>query len=361
MRTTVWTGQATAELVAGFGALTNSYYSGEPINDRRVVEWRHLDNPLGSSTAVELVDGDVHVGRMWIQHQGWSVGSAHVTAANPIDFLILEDHRKLPQFLSLFKSTMKTAHEAADFVIHSSNPVTDDLYRKLMKYEPCTELDGGVVPIQPFAALGAMGRSSLGPLGRLADALARMSWRVAGRLSRWTGVRLVDAPPSADVQDELIARHTAENEICGVRSAEYRAWRYRSVGPIQYQTQWIMVRGTPRGYVVFWDRDVDGVRGRFVIDFVCPGSHAGGIARRVWASLAASASRQGRHGVFFFYNHANSRLRSISTFPLVTVGRERLPQRIPVFIRPSESLQRRVVGPLDWSAGYYTLADFDMF
>ena len=131
---------ADEERVREFLALAATHYEGEPVNDERVVRWRHLGAPAGASTAVELVADGGCIGRMWIQVHEWSVGGRIVRAANPIDFLIREDHRSLPTFLGLFKATMQEAAARSDLIYHTSNPITDDLYRKLAKLKPMAEL-----------------------------------------------------------------------------------------------------------------------------------------------------------------------------------------------------------------------------
>src|SRR3979409_999808 len=101
MSTRIWVGPATEALVDSFVALSATFYKNLPVNDPAIVSWRHLRAPDGPSPAVELRDGDDGVGGMWIQILPWSVRGESVSAANPIDFLIREDHRTLPAFMTL--------------------------------------------------------------------------------------------------------------------------------------------------------------------------------------------------------------------------------------------------------------------
>jgi hypothetical protein len=351
---------ASDERLRRFVELSATYYSTDAAIDPTVVAWRHLQAPTGPSTTVELVDGDETVGRMWIQTHEWSVRGVPVTAANPIDFLIREDHRRLPAFMSLFKSTMAEAQRRADLVFHTSNPLTDDLYRKLMKLTPVTELDGAVVAVRPFATAEAAGVFRAGVFGRALDSVCAAALRIIAKAAGISGVRLSSAP-SRDQQDRVASSLAMDEAVCATRSGEYREWRFRGAGSIRYDVHWVTRRGKTLGYVVTTDRDIDGVRGRFVVDLVMPGSPSRLTIVLMWLRLAGIAAGQRRHALFFFYNRKNPRLARLAGLPLVTVSRDRLPQRVPVFVRPSRSAEQTAFDGVDWSAGYFVLSDFDMF
>lgn len=362
MALTVRVGPASDELVEEFVALSRTYYdaSAATATDPSVVSWRHLQADTGPSVAIELIDGDDVVGRMWMQVRPWTVNGASIRAANPIDFLIREDHRKLPAFMSLFRSTMKTAEREADLVYHSSNPLTDDLYRKLMKLKPVTELDGAVLPVRPFAAAKAARVVNLSMLGTAGDVLTSLLVRLTGQVARLGGVRLTGSATAAD-QDRVVAAFEREEAVAGTRSALHRAWRFAGAKGISYDTRWIQIRGNVRGYIVTTDRDIDGIRGRFVVDLVLPQELSRLQRWSLWLQIAATAARQRQHAIFFFYNRQNDRLRHRAAAPLITVDRSRLPQQVPVFVRIHPSADSEVVDGVDWASGYFVLSDFDMF
>ena len=239
MSTRIWVGPATEPLVDSFVELSATFYKNLPVNDPAIVSWRHLQAPGGPSTAVELRDGDDGVGRMWIQILPWSVRGENVSAANPIDFLIREDHRTLPAFMTLFKASMRESAEHADLVFHTTNPVTDDLYRKLMKLSPVTELDGAFLPVRPFATAAA-GAIKARRVGRVADALVSAAIRgIGGLIARIGTLRLADAAPTSD-QEALFQRFREEEAVCNARTDAHRRWRYLGAGEIQYRQRWIL-------------------------------------------------------------------------------------------------------------------------
>lgn len=360
MATRISVGVASEERIGPFLQLTETYYCDKPVNVASVVRWRHLDSPLGPSTTVELVDGAEPVGRMWIQVHEWKVRGCVVRAANPCDFLIREDHRRLPAFMSLFKATMNESQQLADLVYHTSNPLTDDLYRKLMKLKPVTDLDGALMPVRPFGAAQAAGVVRTGVLGRVADAAFSSIVRVVGWLSKLSGVRLGGSPSLAE-QERVVAEFLVEESVCGTRSAAHRDWRHRGAAPIAYQEHWVNQGGRSIGYIVTSDRDLEGINACFVVDIVFPGRPSRLTLWSVWLQMAALAAGRGRHAVFFLYNRLNPRLARLALLPMVNISRDRLPQKVPVFVRPSKNADPKIFDGLDWSCGYFVLSDFDMF
>jgi hypothetical protein len=353
-------GSVSDDLVRSHLELSASEYHDEPINDEVVVRWRHVSNSAGPSTTVELVDGTDHVGRMWIQTHPWWVDGRQITAANPIDFLIREDHRRLPSFMSLFKATMAECEKHADLVFHTSNPLTDDLYRKLFKLKPVTDLDGAAIPIRPFGAAQAAGVVRTGIVGKVGDSLFSLLVRAAGRLAKVGSVRFIETP-TATQQAAVVVELLREEAVCGLRSTEHRAWRYHGAGPIQYTTQWFSVRGRVAGYIVVTDRDIEGIRARFVVDVVFPGSPNRSARWSLWVQAAGEAAVSHRQALILFYNRANPRLARLAAAPFITVSRRRLPQQIPVFVRPFRTSPVDGLDTVAWDSGYYLMSDFDLF
>jgi len=340
--------------------LSETYYSDKPVNVGPVVCWRHLDSPLGPSTTVELVEGGDTVGRMWVQVHEWQVGACKLQAANPCDFLIREDHRRLPAFMSLFKATMNESQRLTDFVYHTSNPLTDDLYRKLFKLNPVAELDVALLPIRPLAAAQATNVVKTGILGRIVDHIFCEVVQFIGRLARMTKVQLSDAP-SISAQEAVLSEFLSQETVCAIRNASYRNWRFRGAGPIAYKEHWVTKSGKTIGYVVTSDRDLNGIKACFVIDVVLPGAPSRLTLCLMWLQIMALAAKRGREAIFLFYNRSNLRLARIASLPMLNVPRRFLPQQVPVFVRPSNNVDSAIFNGVNWSSGYFVMSDFDMF
>lgn len=353
-------GVASEGRLNAFLRLTETYYQGKSINESSVVHWRHMESPRGPSATVELMDGEDSVGRMWIRTHSWSIHGQPLVAANPIDFLIREDHRRLPAFMALFNATMTESQRLGDLVYHTSNPQTDDLYSKLMKLKPVAELDGAVVPVHPFRAAAIGGILRLGLAGRALDSLFSAFLRGLAQVSRLTGVRLSEAPPP-EVQDHLISAFLAEESVCNMRTGDHRAWRFQGAGSVHYDQRWIFRGRRALGYVVTTDRDVESLKARWVVDIVMPGRPSRAVIWAMWLQQAARAARAGRDALFFLSNQRNTSLAHLASLPMVRIPRPRLPQRVPVFVRASKGGDPSRLQGVDLAGGYYVLSDFDMF
>jgi hypothetical protein len=353
-------GVASQGRIGSFLQLSKTYYSNKPVNIESVVRWRHLESPFGPSNTVELVDGEDPVGRMWVQVHEWQVGARMLRAANPCDFLIREDHRRLPAFISLFKSTMNESQQLANLVYHTSNPLTDDLYRKLLKLKPVTELDATFMPVRPFEAAEAAGIIRTGVIGHICDNIFTAIVEFVGRLSGKTKVLLVE-PPSILTQECILAEFLAEEKVCATRSQAYREWRYKGSHPIGYKENWITKNGKSIGYIVTSDRDLKGIKACFVIDVIIPGKPSRLTLSLIWFQVLAHAAKREQQAVFFFYNRLNRRLARIASLPMVSIPRRLLPQRVPIFVRTSKNTESTFFDGVNWSSGYFVMSDFDMF
>jgi hypothetical protein len=255
---------------------------------------------------------------------------------------------------------MNESQQLADFVYHTSNPLTDDLYRKLIKLRPVTELDGALLPVHPFGAAQAAGLFKSGVLGRFADGAFAAAVALIGRLSYLTGARL-DTVPSLNDQERILTEFVAEEPVCGTRTKTHRDWRCHGAGPIVYQEHWLSQGGRSLGYILTSDREINGIKACFVIDIVLPGRPSRLVLWSLWMQVAALAAGRKRHAVVFLYNRSNPRLKRLASLPMVKVSRERLPQQVPIFVRPSQSSDPAVFNNVAWSSGYFVLSDFDMF
>jgi hypothetical protein len=128
-----------------------------------------------------------------------------------------------------------------------------------------------------------------------------------------------------------------------------------------YQEHWVTQGGRPIGYILTSDRDLHGINACFVVDVVMPGRPSRFVLWSAWMQLAALAAGRARQVVFFLYNRSNSRLERLASLPMVKVSRQRLPQQVPIFVRPSKSADSSIFDGVVWSSGYFVLSDFDMF
>jgi len=350
--------KVTPKLIHEFVEFSKSEYVSGPTVSYESVKWRHLDSPGGPSTSVELHNSDQQIGRILVQTNVWIFGTQELRAASPIELLIHPHFRKTQIFISLFNSGMKTALSESDFVLHTSNPQTDDLYRKLLKLTPITELDGALFPLRPFNLLTTKIRIRVPILEKIGDAIYKKLIVLLTTLLRGD-LAFID-PPDAAIQEEIIERFHQSQTFASRRSAADREWRYLGAGVFHYQTQWFKVGNLPVGYLVWSDREINGIKGRFVIDIVCGEKLSRYALLMMWSRTIKLAVTNDTDALFFFFNSKCVSLKHLSHFPLFKVKRSMLPQQIPIFVRSNKNLLQN-----DFSAristGYFVLSDLDIF
>ena len=350
--------RVTPELIEDFVEFSKSEYkSGSAIN-LESIKWRHLNSPAGPSTSVQLHNDVRQIARIWVQSNYWRLSQNELRVASPIDLLIDPGFRKTQVFISIFNSGMKTALSDADLVLHTSNPLTDDLYRKLLKLSPITDLDGAIFPLRPIELLSKRIGITLPKMLKIFDTFFK--WLVLLMTTVLRGDLRVTAVPETNIQESIIENFHLTQSFASRRSAQDREWRYSGAGSFSYQIQWFKSGNSPIGYLVWSDREINGIKGRFIIDVVF-GENLSKYTRIImWSRAINIAIANGVHALFFFYNSKCDTLRSLSGFPMVRVKRSLLPQQIPIFVRYRED---RTVPDADslMSKGYFVLADLDMF
>ena len=341
--------------VATFCSMSRDAQSGEPICDEGFVRWKHLDGPAGPATVIELLGPDSELrGRMWAQTRSWRTGATVWPAANPVDLLIAEQHRSMQALMQLIRTGLQPP--ADDWVVfHTSNPTTGFIYERLMRMKPKAELDALAFAPRPVGALSALRGRARGPFTQVLDSITATATRAAARVfGRRVGLA---AEVPASVHEGLVHAFHAHEPIAHDRSLPWVAWRLRGPGA-GYALRWIVVRGKAIGWVGLADREVDGLRSRFVIDLVLAPDARPGDVRRVWWRLIRDAARSPIDVLLFFGNlEGNVSQRHLARLPMARVPRERLPQRLPLFV-PSVPMEGMEQDPVPH--GYWTLADFDM-
>ena len=350
--------KADPALVSNFIDFSNSEYSSGSAIDPDYVKWRHLESPCGPSVSVELHKADEQIGRIWVHSNCWNFDKHELRVASPIDLLIHPNFRNTMNFISLLNSGMKTALSESDLVLHTSNPTTDGLYRNLLKLSPIAELDGALFPLRPINLV----KAKLGiSIPRLSHTLNWTYKKFVGFFAAFVSdqIKLIDTPSIA-IQDQIINSFHMNEPFASRRNLADRNWRYSEECIFHYQTQWIGKANSPVGYLVWSDREVDGIKGRFIIDVVLGEDLSRSMFLSMWGEIIKSSLNADLDSIFFFFNSKCSALRRIAGFPLLRVKRSRLPQQIPIFARLNDNTQHE--GLLEAiSKGYFVLSDLDMF
>ncbi len=342
--------------VPPFCTMAAMAHPGEPVCDPAFVHWKHLESPAGPSTLVSLAGPDgAERGRIWSMPRVWRHRGRRLDARNPVDLVVDERHRSLPVLMLLLRRATTDPGVRGDIVFHTSNPTTGFIYERMMRMEPVVELDAAAWPVSPVACLLARGgrRPSRGT--RVLDRFARTVVRpIALAASR--RVALVDDVDRRAQMAAVEAFH-ARNTLAHERSPEWLRWRLRGPGSAPasgYALHWITHRGRTIGWVGTADRTVDGLRMRFVIDIAVPGAGRATIRATWWKVIASACSAATDVLIYFGNSEGNPDQRRLRAWPLVPIPRERVPQRLPLFVHGGGVSHDEVRG------GYWVMSDFDM-
>lgn len=347
---------ADAGDIEAFCAMSERAHPGEPVCAPAFAEWKHLAAPAGPSTIVSLVgpDGDER-GRIWSMPRAWRHRGTSIDARNPVDLVVEEKHRSLPVLMSLLRRAIADDAVSGDVVFHTSNPTTGFIYERMMRMEPACQLDAAAWPINPMSCgLSARGgRPS--HFARLIDGIARTIVRPVASLAGRRVELVKHADPAQ--QAAVAAAFHARQSLAHDRSPDWLAWRLR--GPAsspagEYALRWVIRGGRTIGWVATADREVDGLRVRFVLDVVLPGAGSATIRATWWRVIARACAGPADVLVFFANVEGNADQRRLAAWPLIRIPRDRVPQHVPVFVH-GDGVPRD-----DVRAGYWTLSDFDM-
>jgi hypothetical protein len=227
-----------------------------------------------------------------------------------------------------------------------------------MKLSPITDLDGAFFPLRPIDLLSKKFDIALPKIFQIFDATFR--WLVMLMTTVMKGDLRITSAPQNNIQERIIEDFHLTQSFASRRSAQDREWRYSGAGSFSYQIQWFKSGNLPIGYLVWSDREIDGIKGRFIIDIVFAENLSRYKQMILWSKAINIAITEDLHALFFFYNSKCDTLRSLSRFPMMRVKRSLLTQQIPIFVRHGKDVPVIDADSI-MSKGYFVLADLDMF
>jgi len=321
------------------------------------VRWRHKRNPTRESIAVVLRSESRAIGRIWVQFRHWVLRDRNVVLASPIDFLVEERERNVTSFLQLFSVASRVVRENADGLFHTSNPITDGLYKKLFKLKPITELSAVAIPIRPISLMRRPAQSKL-----LRKSLhLRVIGNILSRCLQLLRVRLTTGvEPDDSVKEAISNKFYASQQFCSIRSPELLRWRFEGADEFDYKVIWLYEGRECLGYVAVSSRDIDGKRVLFVVDLMLSRQVQSREVRQLWLIVFQIATELDRDLVTYFYNPKNPTQKKYARFPMVRVPRRMMPQRIPIFVKIDPREFDAEADLYSLSSGYFTLFDLDL-
>ena len=116
-------------------ALAALVYDTPQVLDSPHFTWKHCASPYGASLCVALRTDDTRLaGRMLLQpRRFFTARDSALDGATITDLVIDPKHRSAAQLISMVKAAKAPA--GISLVIHTSNEVSDPLYRQLFKFK----------------------------------------------------------------------------------------------------------------------------------------------------------------------------------------------------------------------------------
>ena len=335
-----------------------SVYCSPEVVNREHLSWKHLRNPFGPSTSVSLRNehGGL-VGRSFIQPRTlWLSPTIACRGATITDLVVRPEDRNAAALIGMTRATL--APEEVDVVAHTSNDVSDLIYRKLFKFQIAFSLVANGLPIRVSNVLKK--RFGNRALARVLDLLVSpWRWALSGAaflMANLNGIRLGAAPTEAAMSklfDDFRKLAGAHFE----RSRRFLNWRF-SEGPLfNGEVEWVWRRGQCMGFLVFKRVALGGLELFVIMDAVlcCRLRPMEAVALKLVA--VRQAIDHSCDAIFSLANTNNPALEWLSGFPFVFIPDRYLPHTTPIFIHASDeyrSLEKQ-------ESVFFTLADLDYF
>jgi hypothetical protein len=339
-------------------AVGKTVYSSPEVMNIDHIRWKHIDGPYGESTAINLRDeSGFLLGRSFIQPRTFWLNSViDFRGAIVSDLLINPAVRNASTLIAMTRA-MKSP-SGVDIVIHTSNEVSDQIYRKLFKFPVACTLAASGLPLNIKKILSLYLKNL--KILLMLDVLFA-PWRIglvflSKSMTAFSGIKFNSKPFDNEILEVLDEFKCIAGSHFD-RNSSFLEWRFNKGPLFNGQVQWIGSRGSCIGYLVFKQVNLNGLNVCVLIDVVMRRklSLIEGVAIKLLAvKYAVEASSD---AVFTLANVDNAALKWLKGFPFIGISDSLLPHATPIFIHASEEIY-----PIsDRKNIYMTLADLDYF
>lgn len=323
------------------------------------VKWKHLQSPFGASIALDIVEKEEVVGRLWVTYRHWKLNEQFLQVGHPQDLLVVTK-RPLTDVIDLIKHAFSMSLSGSGMMYHGANPNSEDLYRRIFRSKPTFHLQASVFPVSPIL----LGSNLATKKGKKTQSNLDLGYRKILGAITWIfrGTRLLRDLQSIKDLDNIFRRFNESEMFGAVRSREHFEWRFTQDATTQYAIKCIWIRDEIVGYVVWSDTTAFDTRARVVIDIVWIERRNWINRFRFWLSIA-NYSNENVDLIVFISNRNNSVLRQVSSMPMIIVPKKMMPQAIPVYLRLDKKRRASDLLSIEdqFRTSYFTLSDLDFF
>ncbi len=339
-------------------AVAKTVYSSPAVLDIDHIKWKHLNAPQGESTVITLRDEQGFLqGRCFIQPKKfWISNSFSCCGAIVADLVINPLARNASTLIGMTRALR--APTGIDVVVHTSNEVSDQIYRKLFKFPIACNLVALGLPIY-FTKIFGLHLKCRKTLTTLDFLCAPWRWFLLGLsifFAHISKVVLVLNPPESVISEIF-------NDFKGVSGSHFERnvatykWRFLEGPLFNGDIKWVQSRGVCIGCIVVKQVELKGLNACVLMDVVMRRDLTG-VEKMAIKSLFLNCALKLKSDVLFtLANINNSALKWLKGFPLITIPDQFLPHSTPIFIHSSEDIYPL----LNRKNIYITLADLDYF
>ncbi len=348
----------TEDQVVNFIRLSEVEYGRlESVPDVDHIRCTHLQSPNGPSTAMNLECAGEVVGRAMLQPGLMCLSGKRVPVAFVSDALIHPDFRRpASNFISLMQSIKK----AQDFplVFHTSNNITEDIYKKLLKFKLPFNLSAfGFLLNLRKAAFKVLKFDS--PLFELFSVPYRCLILVLCRtVTIFAGFKITTEEPENSHFDEFCRKEAIKNDCEMIRDSQFLKWRFLQSPLWQAKIFYVYKDSKLCGYVVLRNVELEGMKFTVVMDFILNETFNTLQLFCLRCSIICMALNHGDDMVFTLLNPLSRASKKFIGFPWVKIPEKYMPHRTPIFIHVNDPAMVNLENP---SNIHVTLGDLDYF
>lgn len=363
---TFWSGGLkSTEIVVGafeeahleeFIKLSHAEYGQSVSTDSDHTIWKHLRSPLGPSTYIRLEANGKTVGRIMLQPRQINTSSGQYNVSCITDGLIDLGFRSPPtNFINLIYAAGKVPD--CSFVYHTSNEVTEPLYRNLFRFPQPFSLCGYGLPLR----LAGFFLKFIGVRVNVLDwAILPLRWLAKLFAFAWLITSKLDVSerlPDDDMLSSLCSKSLKVSGPIFSRNKSFMKWRLIDAPAWASKVHCFEKKGTFLGYVAIRKFELEGLSYLAVVDILLDPDTTifERVAIRSWLILEAINS--GVDALFTMINPQSRAARKNIGAPLIRIPDTFLPHITPIYIWSSEGSKNRDVGKEE--STYMTLADLD--
>jgi hypothetical protein len=336
--------------------LVNSCSYDPTVLNQNHFWWKHGIGPAKPSYAVSLFESDHLVGRAMIQRRSLRLGHGHTLRGGLVfDLILAPAHRSAANFISLCRGQMKAPE--LDILVHTSNEVSDPLYRNLMRYSIVCHLEAYGLPVRSRRILRKLlGRSLPG------FDLLTFPWRltlrvVAEAFRKLSQLEFRTDIPAATELHEVKTYLSSLGSPHFDRDPNFLRWRFLEGPLLKGQLVCLYKANQFCGYVASRRVGFEGIELLLLMDFAPARSLTRTERLAVRLELLARAVREGADVVLTMMNPYSKVAAEILGFPFIRLPDRFLPHQTPIYVRPLRETD--ALHGLD--SMYITLADIDYF